>query len=174
LSSREGCKSRRMEKPRFSRGLWVFRCVGLRAAARRFSCAANFLLALGALAVHRPRLVVAHPGSGRGFCVARTRICQEMWVADLTWSWEGKGAFSRAFFGTRVARSLAVQRRSTPLWRGVGCGRAELRVCTDRSNNCRIRLALACRSGRFHRRAETFCVRSTSLTRVAHRWCLRR
>jgi hypothetical protein len=112
---------------------------------------------------------------GHVFCVARSRVFREGEASDSAWSWEGKGAFStRLFFGTRVARSLAVQKRSTPLWRAVGCAPVESRAYIDRSSNRPIRFALACRSGRFHRRAETFCVRSTSLTRVAHRWCLRR
>jgi len=108
-----------------------------------------------------PALVADFAGRGRKF-----------FVRSGSRTLRGLGGKRRVFHAPFLALELpgrAVQRRSTPLWRAVGCALVESRACIDRSSNRPIRSALACRSGRFHRRAETFCVRSTSLTRVVHR-----
>ena len=78
-------------------------------------------------------------------------------------------------FGCAIpdSRRKMSRRRATLPRQAVECARVALRVCIDRSNSLRIQCAPACRSGRFHRRAETFCGRSASLTRMARRWFLR-
>ena len=72
-------------------------------------------------------------------------------IADV----EGTEAEEAVAFGNQRVAELP----GLTLRRAVGCGRVELRVCIDRSNNHRIRLALACRSGRFRGR-QAQCRRS--------------
>jgi len=161
-----------IKKPRAApQGFGSRSCIGPHAAALRYFSAVNFLLAL--CAVHRPGLEAAHPGSGRDFAGRGPKF----FVRSGSRTLRGLGGKRRVFHAPFLALELpgrAVQRRSTPLWRAVGCALVESRACIDRSSNRPIRSALACRSGRFRRRAGTSCARSASLNRVAHRWCLRR